>query len=88
MLNKYRQAFAGNTAWRFSTAGFIARLPVSMVGIGILMYVEAERGSYTIAGAVSGSISIAAASIIAKVTRDRIMRDLDEIYPEYFQHVL
>ena len=59
MLNKYRQAFAGNTAWRFSTAGFIARLPVSMVGIGILMYVEAERGSYTIAGAVSGSISIA-----------------------------
>ena len=58
MLSKYRQAFAGNTAWRFSTAGFIARLPVSMVGIGILMYVEAERGSYTSAGAVSGSISI------------------------------
>ncbi len=61
MLKKYRQAFAGNAAWRFSTAGFIARLPVSMVGIGILMYVEAERGSYTIAGAVSGSISIAGA---------------------------
>jgi len=61
MLNRYRQVFAGNSAWRFSTAGFIARLPVSMVGIGILMYVEAERGSYTIAGAVSGSISIAAA---------------------------
>jgi MFS family permease len=61
MLNKYRQAFAGNAAWRFSTAGFIARLPVSMVGIGILMYVEAERGSYAIAGAVSGSISIASA---------------------------
>jgi len=61
MLTKYRQVFAGNSAWRFSTAGFIARLPVSMVGIGILMYVEAERGSYAIAGAVSGSISIAAA---------------------------
>jgi hypothetical protein len=42
MLNMYRQAFAGNAAWRFSMAGFIARLPVSMVGIGILMYVEAE----------------------------------------------
>ncbi len=61
MLSKYRQAFSGNSAWRFSTAGFIARLPVSMVGIGILMYVEAERGSYAIAGAVSGSISIASA---------------------------
>ena len=29
------------------------------------------------------SITIAAASIIAKVTRDRIMRQWDEIYPEY-----
>ena len=29
------------------------------------------------------SYSIAAASIIAKVTRDRIMRQLDELYPEY-----
>ena len=27
--------------------------------------------------------SISAASIIAKVTRDRIMRKYDEIYPEY-----
>jgi MFS family permease len=61
VLNKYRQAFAGNSAWQFSTAGFIARLPMSMVGIGILMYVEAERGNYAIAGAISGSISIASA---------------------------
>ena len=29
------------------------------------------------------SYSIAAASIIAKVTRDRIMREWDELYPEY-----
>lgn len=29
------------------------------------------------------SQSIAAASIIAKVTRDKIMYDLDKIYPEY-----
>ena len=27
--------------------------------------------------------SIAAASIIAKVTRDRIMRQWDEVYPQY-----
>lgn len=31
----------------------------------------------------SRSISIAAASIIAKVTRDRIMVEMDGIYPEY-----
>ena len=29
------------------------------------------------------SYSIAAASIVAKVTRDRIMRQWDEVYPEY-----
>ena len=31
----------------------------------------------------SKSISIAAASILAKVTRDKIMREYDDIYPEY-----
>jgi len=29
------------------------------------------------------SPSIAAASILAKVTRDQIMRDMDEVYPQY-----
>lgn len=29
------------------------------------------------------SISIAAASIVAKVTRDSYMKDLDEVYPQY-----
>lgn len=41
---------------------------------------------YKQVGIVKGdarSISIAAASIIAKVTRDRIMEDMDSIYPEY-----
>jgi MFS family permease len=61
MLAKYRLAFSDNSARRFSTAGFIARMPMAMVGIGILMYVETERGSYTIAGALSGSVSLAAA---------------------------
>jgi ribonuclease HII len=29
------------------------------------------------------SFSIAAASVLAKVTRDRIMRELHEVYPQY-----
>ena len=37
----------------------------------------------TIIGGDTLSLSIAAASIIAKVTRDRIMRDLDEAHPGY-----
>ena len=31
----------------------------------------------------ASSVSIAAASIVAKVTRDRLMLDYDKIYPEY-----
>ena len=31
----------------------------------------------------SKSVSIAAASILAKVTRDRMMKELDTVYPEY-----
>ncbi|MCX5666635.1 MAG: ribonuclease HII [Candidatus Omnitrophica bacterium] len=36
-----------------------------------------------IVGGDSKSLSIAAASIIAKVTRDRIMLELDKVYPQY-----
>ena len=41
----------------------------------------------TIIGGDAKSLSIAAASIIAKVTRDRIMHQLDQTYPHYgFTH--
>ncbi|MDP3730535.1 MAG: ribonuclease HII [Candidatus Omnitrophota bacterium] len=36
-----------------------------------------------IVGGDSKSLSIAAASIVAKVTRDRIMVDYDKLYPQY-----
>jgi ribonuclease HII len=36
-----------------------------------------------IVGGDGSSLSIAAASIIAKVTRDRIMKEFDKIYPHY-----
>ncbi len=61
MLHRYRLAFADPRARAFSFAGFIARMPISMVGIGVLMYVETERGNYTLAGAVSAIGAIAAA---------------------------
>ena len=37
----------------------------------------------TIVGGDAKSLSIAAASIIAKVTRDRLLHDLDRQYPDY-----
>ena len=47
---------------------------------------EANIGDYMQKNIIKGdqkSISIAAASIIAKVTRDRMMVEYDKIYPEY-----
>ena len=47
---------------------------------------EANIGDYKQVNIIKGdqkSISIAAASIIAKVTRDRMMVKYDDIYPEY-----
>jgi ribonuclease HII len=37
----------------------------------------------TLVGGDGRSASIAAASILAKVTRDRLMRELDAVYPDY-----
>jgi ribonuclease HII len=39
--------------------------------------------SFAIVGGDGRSLSIAAASVVAKVFRDRYMRDLDERYPQY-----
>jgi len=73
MLNKYRIAFSDPRARAFSFAGFIARMPISMVGIGILMYVETARGNYTLAGSVSalGAIAAAAGGPITSRLTDR-----------------
>ena len=46
------------------------------------VHVEGVKGVAIVHGDAL-SASIAAASIIAKVTRDRLMEDLDKLYPEY-----
>ena len=45
--------------------------------------IESEKRVATVVGGDARSLSIAAASIVAKVTRDRMMRRLHRRYPEY-----
>ncbi len=52
MLEHYRAIFTRATA-AFSLTGLVARLPISMVGLGIVLLAEHETGSYAFAGAVS-----------------------------------
>jgi MFS family permease len=39
----------------FSGAGFVARMPISMIGIGSVLLVQRETGSYGVAGTVSAT---------------------------------
>jgi ribonuclease HII len=66
-----RRAFAGLT----STAAYVLTdgFPVSGLGAPALAMWKGDRVA----------ASVAAASVIAKVTRDRMMCELDERYPEY-----
>ncbi len=53
MLRTYREVLARPGALAFSTAAAVARLPISMVGIGIILMVSEVYGSYALAGRVS-----------------------------------
>ncbi len=55
MLTTYRDVLSRPGAARFSAAGIVARLPTSMVGIGIVLMVSTLYGSYGLAGRVSAA---------------------------------
>jgi MFS family permease len=59
MLTSYRRILSRPGALRFSLAGLVARLPMSMVGLGIVLLVSAARDAYGVAGAVSAAYMIA-----------------------------
>jgi MFS family permease len=59
MFSPYRQVLAVPGAWAFSSSGFVARLPISMVGLGIVLLVSERTGSYGLAGSVSAAYLIA-----------------------------
>ncbi len=55
----YRRVLAHPGTLRFSLTGLFARLPISMVGLGIVLLVSASTGSYGVAGAVSAAYMLA-----------------------------
>jgi MFS family permease len=59
VLTSYRRVLAEPGTLRFSLTGLVARLPISMVGLGIVLLVQAGTGSYGVAGAVSAAYMVA-----------------------------
>lgn len=62
MLGPYGAALRAPGAAAFSVTGLFARLPISMVGIGIVLLVEASTGSYGLAGALSAVFIVGASA--------------------------
>jgi hypothetical protein len=62
MLGPYRRVLAVPGGAAFSLAGFVARLPIAMQTLGIVLLVAAARGSYGLAGAVSATFLVAGAA--------------------------
>ena len=61
MLTTYRRVLGLPGALVFSLSGLVARLPISMVSLGIVLLVSTRTGSYSLAGTVSASYLIATA---------------------------
>ena len=60
-LAPYAEIFAIPRAWRFSVAGIIARMPMSMYGLGTVLLISSVTGRYGLAGSVSAAGSIGGA---------------------------
>jgi MFS family permease len=56
----YVQTFATRGAWGFVTAGFLSRLPTSMLGLSLVLAITAGGRHYAVAGAVSACVALAA----------------------------
>ncbi|WP_019876836.1 MFS transporter [Sporichthya polymorpha] len=58
MLAPYRDVLTQPGALRFSLAGFLARLPISMLTLGVVLLVSGTGRSYALAGAAAGAVNL------------------------------
>ncbi|MEU1594091.1 MFS transporter [Streptomyces sp. NPDC005708] len=69
MPSPYRALFAAPGSKGFSTAGFLGRMPLSMMGIGVVTMISQLTGRYGLAGALSATIALSAAAVGPQVSR-------------------
>ncbi len=76
MLDSYRQILSRPGTALFSVTGLFARLPISMVGLGIVLLVQGKSGSYGVAGAVAAAYMITNA--ILAILQGRLLDNLGQ----------
>jgi len=66
VLDPFRRILALPGAFAFSATGLVARMPISMVGLGIVLLVSARTGSYALAGSIS-AVMVGAGAVASPV---------------------
>ncbi|MEU0625781.1 MFS transporter [Streptomyces rubiginosohelvolus] len=69
MPSPYRAIFSAPGTKGFSAAGFLGRMPLSMMGIGVVTMVSQLTGRYGLAGALSATLAMSAAVCGPQVSR-------------------
>ncbi|ADB53509.1 MFS transporter [Conexibacter woesei] len=69
MTNPYGELFKTPGALAFSAAGFVARMPISMIGIGLITMLSQEHGGFGTAGAIAATFTLSTALLGPLVSR-------------------
>jgi MFS family permease len=69
MTNPYVEIFRAQGALGFAAAGFLARLPLAMVTIGIVAMLSQTTGRYGLAGAVAATFAVTNAVVSPRISR-------------------
>jgi len=69
MPSPYHAIFAPPGTKRFSAAGLVGRMPLSMLGIGVVTMISQVTGRYGLAGALSATLALAGAVCGPQVSR-------------------
>ncbi len=87
LTSRYVEIFQIPGTRRFSAAGFIGRMPMSMIGLGVILVVSAATGRYATAGAVAATGSLCYAFVaprigrlIDRVGQSRVLRPLTAVF--------
>ncbi|MFF1956522.1 MFS transporter [Streptomyces sp. NPDC058220] len=69
MPSSYHAIFAAPGTRGFSTAGLIGRMPLAMMGIGIVTMISQLTGRYGLAGALTATLAMSAAVLGPQISR-------------------
>jgi predicted MFS family arabinose efflux permease len=74
VLTTYRQSLALPGAKAFSSSAFVARLPIAMTVLGIVLLISEATGSYALAGALAAvfQVGVAVGSLISSRLVDQL----------------